>query len=207
MHFPELPNNNLPRVGEHIVDLPMLQWGAVRPHEFDQIHLSYDPTIRSSGEPNSASRRIEYASRSIDVEGGAYVFVGIHEVKPGPGHHESLQFAVGSGDSAVELSLTIESGPEDCLQTSADLERLDGGGKLPRGLARMLYQSLFPYLQHLADTRHKKVIDIVDRYPSKGITSEDWDRMFIPILNQQGYHRSSNHQFRRDYEPRADTHE
>lgn len=191
-----------PPPSEPMVDFSALQWHATRPKEFEQIHLMYDP-VAQSNTLMKGTRLVEYTSQILDMEGVAYVLVGIHEVKDHSTEKESLQWAIGKGDEAVELFVVIERRSGGSLETSANLERFDDKRKLPRGLGRMLYRSLFPYLQHLANSRNTKVIDVIDKYPSTGLTNEEWDRMFLPILIEQGYQPLSSHQFRREYEPNA----
>lgn len=169
----------------------------------DRIHSVHD-TARQwpfGSIPNSEVKEVAYAHRPLRLHDIDCSLIGIHKKRQGSRESESFTFTIGVGDAMVELFVAIDVINDTMVEVSTSIERFDNHKKLPRGLGRVLYQSLFPFLQDLSTKRKKAVTHIVEKNPSDAITPNDWDRIFLSMISQQGYSRISNYQFRKIYQP------
>ena len=194
--FSEIPA----MLDQPLVDLGSLNWSVERPKEFTNLQLTGDHARYHESLMRADVRSSEYSFSPIFIDRVEYTLVGVHEIMRGTRGDETMIFFLGRGRDVVQLSISIEQAV-DSVWTNVNLSNLTTRGSLPRGLGRSLYQSLFAYLQTMANRRNKTVVDTVDKFPQGKTTSQDWDRMFLPILAQQGYKPHSGHQFRKLYLP------
>ena len=60
---------------------------------------------------------------------------------------------------------------------------------LPRGIGRVLYRKMIEYLQWISTNRKIKILHRITKEPDYfKISSEDWDRILLPIIREFRYH-------------------
>lgn len=172
-----------------IVDLAKLEWSNDRPEGLDKLGFRIPGFVPVYGKPRTADAQITYALSQVDIDGNAYHLVAMRSSIGTPeAPNEQYIFCLGKETGRVALHIDIL--PDASRQTArTDVGRVDADEVLKKGLGLEMYKTIFPFLQHLANTRQQPVdhlIEVDSRAEAK-ITPEKWEEIFLPILTAQGY--------------------
>lgn len=172
-----------------IVDLATLTWSAEQPQEFASLEFPLPEAVRVYGSAQKPDSTIQYTFQEIRIDEEVYQFAGFVS-RVGNKEHPNEQYTFCLGKETGRVSLKIDILPYAGRQTArTDVERLDAGRGLKMGLGVEMYKTIFPFLQHLANTRQQPVDHIieVDNRPEARLTPAKWEEVFLPTLTAQGY--------------------
>jgi hypothetical protein len=105
----------------------------------------------------------------------------------------------------LEFSLTINylDGINPCVEE--EILKNDPDKTLPTGMTELIYQKIFEYIQHQAKKDKKiyqhRITKNLSMSEQSPLNDEQWEKIFLPIIEKAGYQRFSANTWRKNYQP------
>lgn len=151
--------------------------------------------VWSETQPKNNKRFLRQASKAVHYRGQSFDIHALNRYEVGPATNKPLdlfEFKIEKeGEDAVIGVLTLDR-LEGRLQREAEtlITRIrlakEPNRERTSGLGRALYNNILDYIQYLADSRNETITHTISRDP-QGISIEQWNAMFRPILKEHGY--------------------
>jgi len=189
-------------------NLPSLSWTEQRPAQFDHISIEIKPGFHPNNLNNAALTGTKYTFREIDYRGSKLKIAGRDDVLITPyTESRALNIYVIKDSGYVELTIEINEhskDPETPIIAERTVVRHDLQRKLPSGIGRIFTWQAYAFLQQLANSTGRIVLERIDRTPGHDgveLSGQEWDRMFMNELNKRGYNRISENIFSKEFHP------
>ena len=188
------------------LDISSLEWSSELPKGYESLGFVVESGFHYKTGSDQANENTKYTYKEISFEGSNYIIAGRDDkiVLNSLSQTRSVNLYFAKSGGYVNACFDIDE-YEDQICVERSIVRRDPDRKLAQGLGRKVFEASEEYLQWLANSENKQLHDRIDRSPGFGgvpLSKEDWNRMFLPLLEKFGYTRASENTFYKYIDPK-----